>query len=192
VVFGKNGEYQAQKTAVWTNIGPQLNTTITGVNAVLIDVTPSGLLSIALVTSKTQESGTKLQRGMLQVTAPEQDPAYIKTLLHSWYLKRAEVVFSQRLTIIYPELSWVKQKPPWQLRPMKKQWGSCPPKGKLPLNPHLVKAPRVCIDYVITHELCHLKHHNHSEEFYKFLKRQLPNWEVVEERLDNLAEQILI
>ena len=142
--------------------------------------------------SKNQEPGTKLQRGLLLVSTPEQDPALIKALLHNWYLKRAEAVFSRRLAIIYPELGWVKQKPPWQLRTMKKQWGSCSPKGKLSLNPLLVKAPRVCIDYVIVHELCHLKHHNHSDGFYTLLKRQLPDWEVLKERLDNLSEQILI
>lgn len=142
--------------------------------------------------SKTQEPGTKLQRGLLLVTTPDRDPALIKALLDNWYLKRADAVFSQRLAVIYPELSWVKQQPPWQLRTMKKQWGSCSPKGKLSLNPLLVKAPRVCVDYVIVHELCHLQHHNHSDGFYRLLKRQLPDWEAVKERLDNLSEQILI
>lgn len=142
--------------------------------------------------SKTQAPGTKLQRGLLLVTTAEQDQALVKTLLDNWYLKRAEAVFSQRLAVIYPQLNWVTQKPPWQIRTMKKQWGSCSPKGKLSLNPSLVKAPKVCIDYVIIHELCHLKHHNHSDGFYRLLKRQLPNWEATKERLDNLSEQILI
>lgn len=142
--------------------------------------------------SKVEQPGTKLQGGMLIVTTPEQDPSRINALLHNWYWKRAEAVFIRRLAIIYPDLSWVRQEPQWQIRTMKKQWGSCSPRGKLSLNPYLVKAPRVCIDYVIIHELCHLKHHNHSDGFYKLLKRQLPNWEAVKERLDNLSEQILI
>lgn len=142
--------------------------------------------------SKTQEVGTKLQGGVLVVTTPATDAESVKALLHNWYLERAEAVFSQRLAAIYPGLSWVKQAPPWQLRAMKKQWGSCSPKGKLSLNPLLVKAPRVCIDYVISHELCHLKHHNHSDGFYVLLKRHVADWEVVKERLDSLAEQILM
>jgi len=141
--------------------------------------------------SKARQPGTKLQHGMLLVTTPEQNPALIKALLHKWYLTRAEVIFSQRLAVIYPELGWVTQKPAWQLRAMKKQWGSCSPKGKLSLNPLLVKAPRPCIDYVLVHELCHLKHHNHSVEFYMLLRSQLPAWEGIKERLDNLSEQIL-
>ena len=142
--------------------------------------------------TKAEKPGTKLQRGMLLVNTPYHDPALIKVLLHNWYQKRAEAVFSRRLTIIYPELNWVKEMPSWQLRPMKKQWGSCSPKGKLSLNPLLVKAPRACIDYVITHELCHLKYHNHSDKFYRLLKQQLPGWEAVKQRLDNLSEQILM
>lgn len=142
--------------------------------------------------AKAQEAGTKLQRGVLVVTTPVANAGPVKDLLHNWYLERAEVVFRQRVAAIYQELSWVKQEPQWQLRTMKKQWGSCSPQGKLSLNPLLVKAPRVCIDYVITHELCHLKHHNHGEGFYKLLKRQLPDWEAIKERLDSMSEQILI
>jgi predicted metal-dependent hydrolase len=55
-----------------------------------------------------------------------------------------------------------------------------------------LKATRVCTDYVIDHEMFHLKHHNHSEGFYKLLKRELPDWKAVKERLDYLVEQILV
>nr|WP_305848798.1 M48 family metallopeptidase [Vibrio injensis] len=50
-----------------------------------------------------------------------------------------------------------------------KQWGSCSTKGKLMLNPYLVKAPKESIDYVILHELCYIADHNHSEKFWRLL-----------------------
>ena len=59
------------------------------------------------------------------------------------------------------------------------------------LNPHLVKAPRNCIDYVIVHELCHLKEHNHSPQFYQSLSRLMPDWKAVKARLDGMAELLL-
>lgn len=55
----------------------------------------------------------------------------------------------------------------------------------------LVKAPTKCIDYVLLHELCHLKEHNHSPEFYRLLSHQMPDWEAVKGKLDGMAELIL-
>ena len=74
---------------------------------------------------------------------------------------------------------------------MKVQWGSCSPAGRLTLNPHLVKASRQCIDYVLLHELCHLKEHNHSARFYDTIQRHLPQWRRIKEQLDGLSEVIL-
>jgi len=74
---------------------------------------------------------------------------------------------------------------------MRTQWGSCSPGGVILLNPHLVKAPRQCIDYVISHELCHLQEHNHSRRYYRLLGKIMPSWEGVKARLDGMAELLL-
>ncbi|WP_254426989.1 RhuM family protein [Herbaspirillum sp. VT-16-41] len=74
---------------------------------------------------------------------------------------------------------------------MRSQWGSCSPKGEILLNPHLVKAPRPCIEYVLAHELCHLREHNHSDRFYRLLSRVLQDWEARKAELDGLAELLL-
>lgn len=55
----------------------------------------------------------------------------------------------------------------------------------------LVKAPRECIDYVLIHELCHLKEHNHGPRFHRTLDRQMPGWRQVKERLDGWVEQFM-
>lgn len=55
--------------------------------------------------------------------------------------------------------------------------GQCSPNGRITLNPHLVKAPRECIDYVVLHELCHIAEHNHSERFYRLMGQVMPQWE---------------
>jgi predicted metal-dependent hydrolase len=54
-----------------------------------------------------------------------------------------------------------------------------------------VKAPRECVDYVIAHELCHLKEHNHSPRYYRLLREVMPGWEPVKARLDGMAELLL-
>ena len=59
------------------------------------------------------------------------------------------------------------------------------------LNPHLVKAPGECIDYVILHELCHIKEHNHGQGFYRLLGQVMPEWRNIKQRLDGMAELLL-
>lgn len=141
---------------------------------------------------KVQENSTdvtevKLHRGVLEVKSKIIRPEKIKSLLFGWYKARAREIFNQRLNEVISPTLWVKEKPPIRLLSMRTQWGSCSPKGQLTLNPHLVKAPRECIDYVLLHELCHIAEHNHSENFYRLMKQVMPHWEKVKERLDGMA-----
>ena len=71
---------------------------------------------------------------------------------------------------------------------MAKRWGSCSRAGRILLNPELVTAPKDCIDYVIVHELCHLKEHNHSPAYYRLLDRVMPSWQERKRRLDQTVE----
>jgi hypothetical protein len=64
------------------------------------------------------------------------------------------------------------------------RWGSCTVDGTILLNPRLVTAPTHCVDYVILHELCHLKHHDHTKAFYRLLGTVCPGWQRSKERLE--------
>jgi predicted metal-dependent hydrolase len=134
----------------------------------------------------------KLLRGKLEVIVFENDKQTIKQLLGNWYKQRATEVFQSRLRVILGKTLWVNDIPAIKILSMKTQWGSCSPKGKLTLNPHLVKAPRECIDYVILHELCHIAEHNHSDRFYRLMSQIMPKWETVKTRLDNMAGKLLV
>lgn len=138
-----------------------------------------------------QVQGVKLLRGKLEVSVRASDATRVKNLLIDWYKIRAREVFARRLDVLLEQALWVQERPPIRILTMQTQWGSCSPNGRITLNPHLVKAPRDCIDYVILHELCHIAEHNHSERFYRLLNQVMPNWEKTKERLDGLASRIL-
>jgi predicted metal-dependent hydrolase len=55
-------------------------------------------------------------------------------------------------------------------------WGSCAPSGTLSFNWRLVLAPTEVLDYVVVHELCHLRVPNHSASFWTLLERHRPHW----------------
>ncbi|KXJ47345.1 MULTISPECIES: SprT family zinc-dependent metalloprotease [Gammaproteobacteria] len=133
----------------------------------------------------------KLLRGKLEVSVRRKSPQKVRELLAEWYKARAKETFSKRLDALLEQTLWVPGRPPIRVLTMKTQWGSCSPNGRLTLNPHLVKAPRECIDYVILHELCHIAEHNHSERFYRLMAQVMPTWEATKERLDGMASRIL-
>lgn len=139
-------------------------------------------------------SNIKMERGKLVVTLHrfnDDKTALTKALLSGWYNMRAERIFHERLSTLLPQTPWVTGIPSFRILPMTKQWGSCSTKGNLMFNPHLVKAPKECIDYVILHELCHIAEHNHSERFWRLLTSVMPNWKEVKSRLDGMAELYL-
>lgn len=80
----------------------------------------------------------------------------------------------------------LKQYPEIKLRKMKARWGSCYyTKGKIMLNTELFKYPVFCIEFVLLHELCHFREHNHSKAFYQLLTSFMPDWRNAEKILHN-------
>ena len=154
---------------------------------------------LKVITDSQNEPSVKLSRGQLNVFLQESDAQIdqkiqaekVKIMVDKWYQNRAKTVFSARLKTLLPKASWVKNDPLYKVLIMQKQWGSCSTKGNLILNPHLVKAPRECIDYVILHELCHIAEHNHSARFWRLLTQVMPNWKEVKAQLDGMAELYL-
>lgn len=80
-----------------------------------------------------------------------------------------------------------KNTPILAIREMKKRWGSFLNKEKIFLNPKLIHTSKDCIDYVIVHELCHLKYKNHSTKFWQLLDEKYPGWQKVKEKLETIG-----
>lgn len=115
------------------------------------------------------------------------DYAKAQKALDNWYEKRAQTIFRNKVDTFlekHPSLKLTPNKV--MIKRMEKRWGSCTKSSNVRFNLDLIKAPLYCIEYVIAHELCHLKVHNHSLAFYRLLRRFLPDWEKRKARLDNL------
>jgi predicted metal-dependent hydrolase len=74
--------------------------------------------------------------------------------------------------------------PEFKIRKMAKRWGSCTKDGVINLNPMLVAASVECIEYVIFHELTHLLHDDHDDEFFRTLKGVCPKCKEFKEKLE--------
>jgi predicted metal-dependent hydrolase len=118
------------------------------------------------------------------MTLQESTHDRVKTKLENWYRQQARQLFAERLAVYGQTAHWIgEEPPPMRLRRMKRTWGSCSSKGVITLNPHLVKSPPECIDYVIAHEVCHLREHNHGKDFYALQEQLFPGWRAAKTHL---------
>lgn len=108
-------------------------------------------------------------------------------LLQTWYRQRANIKFQEYAQPIIEQFSIYGVKPQsLSIKKMDKRWGYCTIDGHITLNPRLICAPRCCIEYVITHELCHLIYRSHNKEFYALLTKEMPHWEKWKNKLERI------
>lgn len=90
-----------------------------------------------------------------------------KKYIKNWYLKQTSIVINERITIFSTLMNvrYTKIK----IKDNSTRWGSCSSKGNLNFSLYLAAFPMDIIDYVIIHELAHLKEFNHSKKFWKIV-----------------------
>lgn len=115
------------------------------------------------------------------------DKSKAKSLLKRWYRVKAKEKFAEIAEPLIQRFKKYKVEPTGlYLQEMTTRWGSCTPKGKIILNPELIKAPKACIEYVIIHELCHLVHPNHTQKFFDLQTKEMKDWEKWKGKLERL------
>ncbi|MCK8515699.1 M48 family metallopeptidase [Methylonatrum kenyense] len=108
----------------------------------------------------------------------------VERLVREWFRRAARPVFEQAIAAWWPRLGLGDSRyPPLKLRAMRRRWGSCASHGGINLNLWLLGAPRDCIDYVVAHELCHLREFNHGPGFHRLMDQVQPDWRSREQRL---------
>ena len=137
------------------------------------------------IVRRGKKNEVSLTKGKLVVVSqkPVSDSKHNKFLIEQWYQNKAEVIFRERFDEISEGFD-CKERSDLILRKMNKRWGSFIGKRRIILNPRLISASKECIDYVITHELCHMRYKNHNKLFYGYLKSKMPDWEKRKDRLE--------
>jgi len=112
------------------------------------------------------------------------DRQSIRRLMEAWYRQHAILLLTGRVERLLHATTWLDvSAPAIELRALRQRWGSTTARGRVYFNPDLVKLPLGCIDYVVAHELVHLKVPNHGPAFWRMLTRVMPDWKRWRERL---------
>ena len=142
--------------------------------------------SYTLRLEEASRGRSTLRRGQEIVLSvhPEDDTSQRESLLNDFYREALSNQIAARLPLweartgLHPSA--------WQIKNMKTRWGTCnTATRKIWLNLQLAKQPPVCLDYVIAHELTHLRYPGHGQDFQAFLTRAMPNWPEVRKALHN-------
>jgi predicted metal-dependent hydrolase len=139
-----------------------------------------------------QPEGTSLDHGRLVVRLPASEskhPETVRDQLVEWYRARADerlrdlvAVWSERIGLHPTRVVIASQQ---------RRWGSCSPSGQLRLNWRIVGASKRLVEYVIAHELMHLRHPDHTPAFWRALARVMPDSDARRSQLREIGPRLV-
>jgi hypothetical protein len=127
--------------------------------------------------------------GVLKLAMPNHnDEAAVSRKVLQWYKKQALTDFARRLELFSAKLGVAL--PKLFLSNAQSRWGSCNSRKEVRLNWRLLQAPPHIINYVVCHELAHLKEMNHSAKFWAVVASIYPDYKSAEKELKALSPQL--
>jgi predicted metal-dependent hydrolase len=132
------------------------------------------------------ESGVRMKNGFIEVDIPKsgsiaKHQSKIKELIQTWYQSHAEERFLTKADRFMKQMGVSPAKV--SVRDFKSRWGSCTVRGDVTFNWRVIMAPNRVIDYVVVHELAHLVAHDHSDKFWKTIRKIIPDYSIDKEWL---------
>ena len=136
--------------------------------------------------------GVKLKGGQLVVTLPEKEllPEKIQKAITAWYREHAEQKLAEKVKRYAPVVGVTPATV--KIKSFKSRWGSCHSNGEIQFNWMIIIAPNHIVDYVVVHELCHLKEHNHSPKFWKCVEQVVPDYEMCRQWLKDNGKKLFV
>ena len=116
----------------------------------------------------------RLTGDQLTLTLPRVEEALARAALERWYRREAHSIFTERLAHwnAHYGFTWTRV----AIKEQKTRWGSCSRQGALNFNWRLLLAPLPALDYVVIHELCHLREPNHAPRFWALVAQTCPDY----------------
>lgn len=135
---------------------------------------------------KEAEEKIQISEGNLQIILPQSrnnknNNEIINELISSLYKKIAEKEVSMAMALITRIVGIKPNK--YRIKQLKTAWGTCTSNKNITINSELMKYDREVIQYVVLHEICHLKYMNHSKEFWNMVEKYMGNYKEVRKRL---------
>lgn len=140
-----------------------------------------------------QESGTRLDHGRLVVRVQPKSgvpvPELVREQLVAWYRARAEHRLG-RLVSAWSERTGLA---PFRfsVSSQRRRWGSCSPSGEVRLNWRIVGASKRLVEYVVVHELVHLRHPDHTAAFWRAVAKWIPDYIERREQLREVGPRLV-
>ena len=119
---------------------------------------------------------------VISVRAKSPDEQQVKRLLQQWYRQQAEAYLQERLDYWAQKMGLTYRRV--QVKSYRRRWGSCSAGGDISLNWRLIMVPIEQIDYVLIHELAHLRHFNHGREFWALVAVYCQEWQTLRKLLN--------
>jgi predicted metal-dependent hydrolase len=177
----QHGQWVLDKLANWRERPPPAKLAVGDGTAINILGTPLQITVTPLGRARWQFVGDKLHLWPSTTRDTNQ-------LLEKALREKSRAVFSERLQHYAPRLG--VDVPPLRLSSARTRWGSCSHQGGIALNWRLIFMPLPIVDYVVAHELAHLKEMNHSPRFWAVVEQLCPEWRSRRLELRQLARQI--
>jgi predicted metal-dependent hydrolase len=170
-----------RRQADWTLANPAPRAYETGETLQLLGAP----IQLRIAPGDGSRATARLEGGWLEVTLPpdgesQPQPGVVRAV-EGWYRNLAGVEFLERVTR-YAGIAGVPM-PRVLVATQKRRWGSCSTSGVLRLNWRLMMAPSDVVDYVVVHEVCHLRHPHHQRPFWEAVADLMPEYRGPRERL---------
>jgi predicted metal-dependent hydrolase len=133
-------------------------------------------VTITLVSGNIKSDRVSLEQGRLLVN-PDGSDKTIDSLVEDWYRFQAKLLINEKIETFSRQMGLEYKG--FSIRGQRTRWGSCSRKKILSFNWKLMKAPETIIDYVVIHELAHLKEMNHSSKFWDLVGKYYPEYKKI-------------